>query len=555
MNFAAAEYAQNKYTVAGISRVFLMAGINTTIDVLTRSKNRTAYRVLESALDSSEVTVRQLSGKALLSFRGGRGVTQLISRFDPTDNELLAVFRDNRDKVNTGLRAAIAGSDVELSHNAMQIVVILDFYEVLPVLLTIYMDQSNKTGNDKELESVILVLLDHLALAAASRKNRRLVLRVILPELMRLLWGWLTNYNENDPDILFRVLIYFHQHLQDDFDILRDYLANAELATYAGLERFVLSVVDNRVFETIFDQMNEREPFPFALAAFSKRCDSTFLSYIFKRLNDSPSETLRTNIQKIKRLEWVADAGKYLPGWSEEVQLGYLQVIRRLNIPAINLSAMLLDVFRLGVGKARIFALAEIAKIAGEPVNQLIWKAAEDTDPNIQIASFHLLRQRNVPNATLRILQFANSPNANVREAVQNLIPEIKLSNFFDVFEGLSEEQRVRRFRVICGSNAAIIEELRAVLLFGGQIERAKGLLCVEYGDLVASLEEAVGEVLSKGENPALRCKAAQLLANGNRELSRSLLVQSLHRDSSPEVREAAQKSLEKRPPTWGKKN
>jgi hypothetical protein len=70
----------------------------------------------------------------------------------------------------------------------------------------------------------------------------------------------------------------------------------------------------------------------------------------------------------------------------------------------------------------------------------------------------------------------------------------------------------------------------------------------------MATLEDAVCEVLSKGENPALRCKAAQLLANGNRELSRSLLVQSLHRDPNPEVREAAKKTLEKRPPTWGKK-
>ncbi|MDR1053221.1 MAG: hypothetical protein LBL39_03510, partial [Planctomycetaceae bacterium] len=495
-----------------------MAGINTTVDVLLRSKNRTAYRVLESGLDSSDPIVRQLSGKSLLSFRGGRGVAQLISRFDPSDEELLSIFRDNRDKVNTGLRAAIAGSDIELAHKAMQIVMTLDFYEVLPVLLTIYMDQSNKTGNDKELESVILVLLDHLALAAESRKNRRLVLRVILPELMRLLWSWLTGYHENDPDMVFRVLIYFNRQLHDDFEILRDYLSNTELPTYPSLEKFVLNVVDERIFEAVFEQMNEREPLPFALAAFSKRCDSTFLSYIFNRMNESASDTLRTNIQGIKRLEWVADAGEYISGWSEEVQLGYLQVIRKLNIPAINLSAMLLDIFRLGKDKARIFALAEIAKIAGEPVNQLIWKAAEDPDPKVQIASFHLLRQRNVPNATLRILQFANSPNADVREAVQGLIPEIRLSNFFDAFESLNEEQRIRRFRVICGSNPMIVEELRSVLLFGEQMLKAKGLLCVEYGNLMATLEDAVCEVLSKGENPALRCKAAQLLANGNRE-------------------------------------
>ncbi|MDR2345635.1 MAG: hypothetical protein LBE18_06180 [Planctomycetaceae bacterium] len=532
-----------------------MAGINTTIDILSRSKNRTANRILETALESSEPTVRQLSGKAMLSSRGGRGVVQLITRFEPTDEELLSLFRDNREKVNTGLRAVIAGSDKELAYNAMQIVVMLDFYEVLPVLLTIFMDQSNKTGNDKELESVILVLLDHLALAAESRKNRRLVLKVILPELMRILWGWLTSYNENDPDIIFRILIYFHQYLHDDFEILRDYLTNTNLPTYGGLEKFVFNVVDNRIFEIIFEQMNESEPFPFVLTAFSKRCDSAFLSYIFKRLNDFVSDTLRLNIQNLKRIEWLADASKYISDWTEDVQLGYIQIIRKIGVPSINLSAMLLDVFRLGKGKARIIAFAELAKIAGESVDQLIWNATEDVDPKIQIAALYLLRRRNVKNATLRILQFANSPIAEVRETVQNLIPEIKLSNFLEAFESLNEEQRIRRFQVICTSNPMVVEELKSILLLGEPIMKAKGLLCAEYGNLIMSLEDVIGEILSKGETPMLRCKAAQLLANGYRELSRRLLVQSLHRDASPEVREAAKKSLEKRQPTWEKNN
>jgi hypothetical protein len=371
---------------------------------------------------------------------------------------------------------------------------------------------------------------------------------------MQLLWSWMTSYHENDPDIIFRILIYFHPYFHDDFEMLRDYLFNTSIPAYAGLEKFVLSVVDNRIFEIIFEQMNERDPFPFTLTAFSKRCDSAFLSYIFKRLSESATDTMRVNIQGLKRLEWVVDAGKYIAGWSDEVQLGYLQVVRKLNISAINLSAMLLDVFRLGKAKARIVALAEIAKIAGEPVDQLIWKAAEDSDPNIQIAALHLLKRRNVPNATLRILQFANSQNADVRNTVQSLIPEIKLSNFLDAFESLNEEQRIRRFQVIYASNPAVVEELKSVLLLGEPIMKAKGLICVEYGNLISPMEDIIGDILSKGETPALRCKAAQLLANGNRELSRSLLVQSLHRDPSPEVRETAKKSLEKRPPTWGKK-
>ncbi|MDR1925503.1 MAG: hypothetical protein LBQ66_14115 [Planctomycetaceae bacterium] len=529
-----------------------MAGIDTTIDVLSRSKNRTAYRVLESGLDSSNDAIRQLIGKALVSFRGGRGIAELIRRFDPSDAGIVSIFRDNRDKINTGLRAAIAGNDVQLARNAMQIVLTLDFYEVTPVLLTIYMDQGNKTGDDKELEEVILILLEHLAAAAELRKNRRLVMKMILPELFRHLWGWLKSYRAGDPDIIFRVLIYFNQFLHDDFEILRDHLTNTNLSSYEGLNKFILSVVDMRIFDAIMQQMNVTEPYAWAITAFSQRCDEPFLSFVFEHLKEPISDALRTNLAGIKRLEWVADAAKYIPTWSEKLQLDYTNIIYKLKVPAVNLPSMLLEVFRLGTGAARVEALAGIAKIAGDPVDQLIWKATEDHDTKVQIKALYLLRERNVPNATLRILQFANNPNNDIRETVRKLIPEIRLSNFLDIFETINEEQRQKRFQLIRASNPQIVEELTNVLLFGEPIMKAKGLLCVEYGNMINALEDVICDVLIKGETPPLRIKAAQLLKQGTRAISRSSLVQSFHRDPNPDVRETAKKSLESRPPTWG---
>jgi hypothetical protein len=48
-----------------------------------------------------------------------------------------------------------------------------------------------------------------------------------------------------------------------------------------------------------------------------------------------------------------------------------------------------------------------------------------------------------------------------------------------------------------------------------------------------------------------LRSKAAEQLAAGQQDESRSMLVQALHRDVNPEVRAAARKSLEERPTFW----
>lgn len=87
--------------------------------------------------------------------------------------------------------------------------------------------------------------------------------------------------------------------------------------------------------------------------------------------------------------------------------------------------------------------------------------------------------------------------------------------------------------------------------MIGTPVEKAKALLCIDYGNLATKMEDSLCGILRDEEIPTLRVKAAELLADGRREFSRSTLVQSLHRDAAVEVRAAAKASLEKRPTYW----
>ncbi len=122
-----------------------------------------------------------------------------------------------------------------------------------------------------------------------------------------------------------------------------------------------------------------------------------------------------------------------------------------------------------------------------------------------------------------------------------------------ETFEQMTEEQRRLMFRIARKLDPGTIDELTRMLTVGDALDQTKALLCAEYGELSGVLEDPLCVVLAEAKLPSLRTKAADLLAGGQREASRSALVQAFHRDSSPEVRAAAKASLEKRPTPWSR--
>jgi HEAT repeat protein len=151
----------------------------------------------------------------------------------------------------------------------------------------------------------------------------------------------------------------------------------------------------------------------------------------------------------------------------------------------------------------------------------------------------------------MRLLQFADSPHEQVRETVFELLPNIRFDRFFQTFDKISEEQRRTLFKLVKVMDPETVNELAKLLAESEPLVKIKALLCIGYGDLVPALEDAVCGVLTDGETPLLRIAAAKLLAKGRREMSRSILVQALHRDNDPVVRAAAKTSLENRPVAW----
>jgi HEAT repeat protein len=251
-------------------------------------------------------------------------------------------------------------------------------------------------------------------------------------------------------------------------------------------------------------------------------------------------------------LAWAGSIDSFLNQFDSEAQCGLVLLLQNMKLPEEELQTLLLNVFEHGSDEGRLAALSALAAFSGAAVDRLVWEAAGDANPTIQVEALTQLNTRTIPNAAARIMQFVESPHEEVRDTIQKLLPNFRFNRFMQTFEQLDDERRRRMFTIVRQLDKQTPTELIKMLSSAEPLVRAKALLCIDYcNEIVPLVEDALCDILTLDEMPKLRCKAAEQLVAGRREESRMTLVQALHRDASPEVRTAAKSSLEKRPAHW----
>lgn len=526
-------------------------GIDITIQTLAKSKNKAAGRLLDLAVQSSNTEIKKQAGREIMSGHGKRAVSELIRKYDPLDNETTALFNANRDKMLAALRNAVVGNDKQLRRNALRIAENLQFYELIPSLLTVYMDQQEGTDTDA-MSNALTKLLGQFTSALEERKNKRSLYGTILPDILNVVNRGVRDYHRNDPPFILHVFLTLYPYIPEEDELkLKRYVRDPALPAYQPLQQAVLTSGNKNLHRFVFYCLDNQNPPAVAVHAFSRRTDAEFLSYIFDEIHVLLSFDFESNAKKIERLVWKEQLEKVLPPLPEASQLGLVKLIDHLALSPADYQKTLMKVFLGGKPASRLAALKSLAKIESEDIDHFIWQQTESIDPDIQAEALNLLKIRDLPRATARIVQFIDSPNAAVRLAVKKLLPEFRFERFFDNFDQMTEEQRRITLQLVRKIDEDMPDTVSDILKTGTPVQKAKALLCTEYSGIIPLTEDALCEVLTTGESPALRCKAAELLAQGQREVSRGTLVQAFHRDEDQRVREAAKESLEKRPAAW----
>ncbi len=525
--------------------------IEITLQLLSKSKNKAAGRLLEDALASSDETVRQSAGREMVSSRGVKGLTDLIQRYDPSDEGTLQLFADNRDKMVPALRSVILGNEEQASRNAFRIMLSNEYFEMIPTLLTIFSERGDRLSGDSPLSEVILHLIEKYIQALENRRQRKYMFGVIMPDIVKALSQALIDHHRTDPPLILNVFLMLFPYFPEEQRDIAKVLRNPSLPAYLSIYKILLSENPPQAFRFVYHCLDNLDPPQLALSVFAKRHDIAFLERMFKAIGEHLSQELIDNLKRIQRFEWLDQLRVILAQLDEIAQRGFVLVVNHSQLSPEERTGLLFDIFRYTKSGGRLAVLETLASEPGERIDHLVWQACDDPSPDVQAEALKLLRQRDLPKASLKILQYAASPHDVVRNVVQHLLPEFRFGRFIDMFDQLGEEQRQAMFKMVKRIDPNLVEEITYQFENGDMATKAKTLLCIEYGELVPTFEESLCTMLMKESNATLRGRAAKLLAAGHRELSRSTLVQAFHRDASPDVRAIAKESLENRPTPW----
>ncbi len=526
-------------------------GIDITLDLLAKSKNRTAVKLLDAAFHSTDESVRKQAGTHLIQIRGSKGIMEMIRLFDPTDRNMIDLFQENRDRVISALRIAISGKDTMLARNALRVANSLRFFEVIPLLLAVFMDQGALTTEDSTLENSILRLAEKYIQALEERRNRNFLYGKIMPEIVEVLAKGLNDYHRNDPPLFLKLFVYFYVYWSDvKPEVMRPF-ENPSSTAYLALFRLLLSEKDKRFYHFVFYSLDNPYPMSIASTVFAKRSDTPFLNAVLKEIGTRVTAEMRVNLRKIRNIEWLENLPALLERLSGDAQIGLISLLRTLDLSPGELQARLMSVFLNGKTETRCEALRVLVDTPGTRTDKLVWDASGDADPGVQIQAFELLQKVAPDKAASRMLQFAGSPHPVVREKIKMLLPEFRFVRFLEAFDQMTEDQRRIMFRIVRDLDVGVDRQLADMLDGVDPLTKARALLCIEYGNIIPAMEEAICRVLLHETNVKLRVRAAVMLAEGRRDVSRSTLVQAMHRDTDPEVRAAAKDSLTRRPAAW----
>jgi hypothetical protein len=527
-------------------------GIDLTFQVLAQSKNQAATGLLESAFHSTNVLARKLAGNILISRRSGKGLDAIIRNFDPADPDLVKLINVNREKLMSGLHGTIVDKDTELARQAFQLAYSQSFYEVLPTLAAYCLGPGSQETSGASLHGDFLKFLDKYT--AALDKNdpseHHLLYNTVLPELTKILIQKIGEYRYTRHELSLTVYLRLYPFLTDagvGHDLyLQLRLSNSPV--YVAAYRRLLQDSEPYVFHVITRCLDRLNPPPIVSLIISERADIPFLDALFRGIKLPLTLEHKTNLAKLPPLTWINQIDDFLDQFDVDAQCGLVVLLQNANLPEEESRTHFLNIFEHGKGAGRVAALSALAQCSGANIDRLIWEAAGDSDPAVQVEAMTQLNSRKIAGAMTRIMQFVESPHEEVRKAVKKLLPSFRFDRFIQTFDQLDDDSRRRMFGIVRMLDKRTPDELTKMLHSDETILKAKALLCIDYClDIVPLVEDALCDILIHEEMPTLRSKAAELLVAGQQETSRSMLVQALHRDVNPVVRDAARKSLEER--------
>lgn len=518
-------------------------GINKTFQVLAESRNKAASRLMVDAIESSHDEIRAKACETAAKKPNHAAHSEIVRHFCTLDETARKKLAANSDRLFGAVRSALLSPDMEVQKNGCQAAVSLALFDLVPTILMAIESPGHSAESEQLLEETLLEMIGNLSVELIHPKNRKHHLELVVSEISLAMERAVNNYNRHRKRVVFQALWLLREASES---ILRTIMNDPHHPAYQPFLRCLLESDDPNLFGMVAFFVQQPDMPAAIAAAIAKRTDRAFLECLLKVVGYDPSEVVKKNLSQVRRFEWMKYYKKMVLDLNEGYQHLLVLLVVYSGMHREETFGVLNYLYHHGKSASRRASVEHATTFRGAEANQLFWEASMDTDPEIQAMALRQLRSRNIPKGVCRLMECLDSPHAEVRQTVQECLPEFRFERFLECFDQMNLEQRETMGRIIKRIDPETIQKIERGLLSDSFFERMRVMELIHYSQLVPALEEELMGMLYE-EDARLRLKAAELLAEGCLKKSIETLEKILSVDPSMEVRVVAKNSLKRR--------
>ena len=514
-------------------------GLATTLNVLQKTDNEAAVRVLVPALDSPDPDIQDGALKALLLRRSKAGHREILRRLPRMPVRWKTIVRQHQGRLAGALRDALLGVDPQMCLIACDAALWFHEYDLMPALVN--------------------------ALDGRGRVPIDVLARTILG-LAQALYGELASPSEcegfRDPQVIRdRILVSlgesvarFPQHRRREVleafllltgrenSALKKILINPHHPAFLPIVEMLGQSESGGVVRLLLSMLDDPHIPSAVLGVIAKRKDMRFVEHLLAKLGGEPSPAAIQNLKKIQVVGWYQSAISFLDQLDEAGQCGMVRLIMKSGIPRVQAFSVIQQVLLHGKPKGRRAAAHALVEFSGADANALAVRALEDPDAQVQATIVRQLRRRGIPGVLPRMIELLDSPHVEVRNAARENLSEFTIERFLAAYDLLDDQVRTSTSLLVKKADPRTLSVLRQELQSGLRSRRLRGIDVACSMDCVEALEDAIAELLDD-EDHLVRSEAVEALGKCASPASREALQRAQH-DSNELVRQAATRSL-----------
>ncbi len=514
-------------------------GLDTTFEVLTKSRNEAAGAALLACLDNSDDKVFNETLQALLARRKKSGHLEFLKRWHQLTDVQRSYIQEARGRMSGALRDAILTQEEQLFANACQVVEQLSDFDIIPTLVTLVENQkSNHVKAATALMQKLVAQLSewvHGARDESENRDPKAFQRFVLESLERSVERF---RQHQKPEIIDSFVILGGP----TSTLLSKILDDPHHACYLTVINTLTTSSSTVVIDMLLNALHCESTSLGLLNVISKRNDKKFIDQLLDLSSDSIPPTVTKNLARINSFAWLQPSDYSFEQFSEADKARSIKLAAASDIKQSKLLELINNVLQGSKSENRFVAAEALMSIRGSKADEILMDLLYDEDPNLQAMCVRQLRERQLAGTKSILIKMVDSLHEVVREAAREALSEFTFSNFLVGYDSMNGDARRLTAMLVRKVDLEIAPGIISELESNAGRRRIRAIEMAHLLDVVPDVADKLIERL-KDEDHMVRTAAATTLQYHLTPETQEALQQATQ-DTSATVQNAARISL-----------